>query len=52
MAGCDTEKDETIIEERKCTVSIYQTLREPPFNLVTDDPINVRVLAVNSFGET
>ena len=40
-----------VIANRECTIDL-ETLKASPFNLVKDDPVNVRIVSVNVYGDS
>lgn len=40
-----------MISNRECTITL-ETLKASPFNLVKDDPVNVRIVSVNMYGDS
>lgn len=43
--------DADVVANRQCTISL-ETLKAAPYNLVKDDSVNIRIVSVNTYGDS
>ena len=43
--------DADVVANRQCRISL-ETLKTAPYNLVKDDSVNIRIVSVNTYGDS